>query len=147
MVTKVKVRRKKGLIEDRRRGSDDKLLTQDINLYRWFAVFTKCALELEGQSFTIKYKTYPIKFDRTHKWWKLIDLKSFPKTPKFIRFDNKLLPSQQSKLFDDYFWKRYRPLFQEKSTIIGEAINRSNVDDYYSIHFPKNYSLNAMKLF
>ena len=27
---------------------------QDINVYRWFAVFIKCALELEGKSFTIK---------------------------------------------------------------------------------------------
>ena len=102
MVAKVKVRKEKGKIEDRRRGRDKKLITQDINVYRWFAVFTKCALELEGQTFTLRDKTYPIKFDRTHKWWKLINLKSFPKTPKFIRFDNKLLPSQQSKLFGGF---------------------------------------------
>ena len=132
-------------VQERRRGADNKMLSQDIPIYRWFAVFIKCALELEGKTYNIHGKNHKLKFDRTHKWWKLIDLKSFPKTPKFIRFDNKLLPSQQSKLFDDYFWKKYRPLFQEKSTIIGEAINKSNVDDYYSIHFPKNYSLNAMK--
>jgi hypothetical protein len=141
MVAKVKVRRKKGLIEDRRRGSDDKLLTQDINLYRWFAVFTKCALELEGQTFTLRDKTYPIKFDKNHKWWKLIDLKSFPKSPKFIRFENKLLPSQQSKLFGG-FHKRYRDLFLEKSTIIGQASKVPH--DYSSFHFPPDYPVRQM---
>lgn len=138
----VKVRRKLGSDDDRKLGGDGSRQTQIINGYRWFAVFIKCALELEGQTFTLRGKTYPIKFDRNHKWWKLIDLKSFPKTPKFIRSDKKLLPSQQSKLFNNYFYPKYRDLFQEKSTIIGKAAKVP--EDYTSLHFPPDYPVKQM---
>jgi len=138
----VKVRKAKPKTEDRRRGSDTKLQSQDINVYRWFAVFIKCALELEGKSFKVEGKVHKVKFDRTHKWWKLIDLKTFPKTPKFIRSDNKLLPSQQSKLFDKLFYPKYRHLFLEKSTIIGMA--EKVPQDYLSFNFPPNYPLKQM---
>ena len=48
-----KVRRKKRSYDDRRLGRDLKRQSQDINVYRWFAVFIKMALELEGQTFNV----------------------------------------------------------------------------------------------
>jgi len=139
----VRIRREKKTVEVRRRGVDGKKQAQDLGVYRWFAVCIKLALELEGQSFSIHKKKQTIKFDRTHKWWKLIDLKSFPKSPKFLRFDNKLMASQQSKLFNDYFYPKYRDLFLEKETLVGEAVHRSP-EDYFTVHFPRNYSLTSM---
>ena len=137
-----KVRKKKRSYDDRRLGRDFKRQSQDINVYRWFAVFIKMALELEGQTFKVHNKTHKVKFNRNHKWWKLINLKSFPKSPKFIRFDYKLMPSQQSKLFDNFFYPKYRDLFMEKSTIIGMAAKIP--DDYTSMHFPPNYPIKSI---
>lgn len=127
---------------DRRLGRDLKRISQDINIYRWFAVFIKCALELEGKEFSIRNKIHKVRFNRNHKWWKLIDLNLFPRTPKFIRFDNNKLPTQQRKLFDEYFFPRYRHLFIEKSTIIGSA--HKVPYDYTSMHFPPNYPIKSI---
>ena len=76
-----KVRKKLKSFEDRRIGHDSGRFKQDINIYRWFAVFIKCGLELEGKTFSIRGKNYKLKFDTNHKWWKLIDLKSIKKKP------------------------------------------------------------------
>ena len=137
-----RVRREKQSDLDRRMGVDGGRLSADIGIHRWFCVFIKCALELEGNSYEMHGKTHKIKFSKTHKWWKLIDLKSFPKTPKFIRLDNKLLASQQRKLFDDYFYPKYRNLFQNKTTIFGSA--RKVPDDFLTMNVPPNYPMRKL---
>ena len=108
----------------RRIGHKGDRLVQDINVYRWFSVFIKCALELEGKSFTIKNKDHKLKFDRNHKWWKLIDLKQIKKTPKLINPNYKLVP------------KNIDQLFNEKPTIFEEAVVRRG---YSVIQVPPNY--------
>ena len=120
----------------RRIGHHGDRLTQDINVYRWFSVFIKCALEIEGKSFSIKNKVHKLKFDRNHKWWKLIDLKQIKKSPKIINSNYKLVPKNIDQLFNGMFMPKYRELFNEKSTIIGEAKLR---DNYTSIQVPPNY--------
>ena len=57
-----KVRKKKRSYDDRRLGRDFKRQSQDINVYRWFAVFIKMALELEGQTFKVHNKIHKVKF-------------------------------------------------------------------------------------
>ena len=109
--------KKKRLPLDRRLGRDDTRLTEDINIYRWFCVFIKCALELEGKTFKIRGKNYKVKFNRNHKWWKDINLKSFPKRPKFIRFDYYKLQADIKRLSDPFIAK-HKHLFVEKSTFI-----------------------------
>ena len=53
--------------EDRRYSTKDKTrLEQDINLIRWFAVFIKCALELEGRSFEIQDEVHKVRFNKNH---------------------------------------------------------------------------------
>ena len=120
----------------RRIGHKGDRLVQDINVYRWFSVFIKCALELEGKSFTIKNKDHKLKFDRNHKWWKLIDLKQIKKTPKLINPNYKLVPKNIDQLFNGMFMPKYRELFNEKSTIFEEAVVRRG---YSVIQVPPNY--------
>ena len=120
----------------RRIGQDGDRLVQDINVYRWFSVFIKCALELEGKSFTIKNKVHKLKFDSNHKWWKLIDLKQIKKTPKLIKQDYKLVPKNIDQLFSGLFMLKYRELFNEKSTIFETADIKQG---YSVIQVPPNY--------
>jgi len=134
------VRRRKILKQTVRRriGHEGGRFVQDINVYRWFSVFIKCALELEGKSFTIKGKIHKLKFDRNHSWWKLIDLKSIAKTKKLINPNYKLVPKNIDQLFNGMFLPKYRNLFNEKSTIIEEAVIRK---DHTLIQIPPNYSI------
>ena len=120
----------------RRIGQDGDRLVQDINVYRWFSVFIKCALELEGKSFTIKNKVHKLKFDSNHKWWKLIDLKQIKKTQKLIKQDYKLVPKNIDQLFNGLFMPKYRELFNEKSTIFETAVIKQG---YSVIQVPPNY--------
>ena len=120
----------------RRIGHKGDRLIQDINAYRWFCVFIKCALELEGKSFTIKRKVHKLKFNREHSWWKLIDLKQIKKTPKLINPNYKLVPKNIDQLFNGLFMPKYRELFNEKSTLFEEASVRK---DYTTIQVPPNY--------
>ena len=120
----------------RRIGAKGDRLIQDINAYRWFCVFIKSALELEGKSFTVQGKIHKLKFDRDHKWWKMIDLKQIKKTPKLINSNYKLVPKNIDQLFNGVFMPKYRELFNEKSTIFEEAIVRKG---YTTIQVPPNY--------
>ena len=122
----------------RRIGHEGGRFVQDINVYRWFSVFIKCALELEGKSFTIKGKVHKLKFDRSHNWWKLIDLKSIAKTKKLIVADYKSVPKSIDQLFNGMFLRKHRDLFNEKSTIIDEAVIR---DNHTLVQIPPNYSI------
>ena len=133
------VKRRKVLKQkvSRRLDHEGGRLIQDINAYRWFCVFIKCALELEGKSFTVKNKIHKLKFDTNHKWWKLIDLKQMKKTPKLIKSDYKLVPKSIDQLFNGNFMPKYRELFNEKSTIFEEARVRQG---YSLIQVPPNYS-------
>ena len=132
------VKRRKVLKQkvSRRLDHEGGRLIQDINAYRWFCVFIKCALELEGKSFTVSNKVHKLKFDRNHKWWKMIDLKQIKKASKLINPNYKLVPKNIDQLFNGMFMPKYRELFNEKSTIIGEAKLR---DNYTSIQVPPNY--------
>ena len=131
--------KKKRLPLDRRIGRDDSRLTEDINMYRWFCVFIKCALELEGKTFKIRGKNYKVKFNRNHKWWKDINLKSFPKRPKFIRFNYYKLQADIKRLSDPFISK-HKHLFEEKSTLINVA-TKSVPRDYDTLHIPPNYPI------
>ena len=131
--------KKKRLPLDRRLGRDDTRLTEDINIYRWFCVFIKCALELEGKTFKIRGKNYKVKFNRNHKWWKDINLKSFPKRPKFIRFNYYKLQADIKRLSDPFIAK-HKHLFVEKSTLINVA-TKSVPRDYDTLHIPPNYPI------
>ena len=115
---KPKTHKKKRSYEDRRLGRDNKRITQDINIYRWFAIFIKCALELEdyNEIFKVRGKNYKVKFNRNHKWWKLIDLNRFPKTNTYTtrhkrliqqRYRSEKIPTQMKKLSDE-FWFKYK---------------------------------------
>ena len=120
----------------RRVGHAGDRLVQDINVYRWFCVFIKCGLELEGKSFKISGKVHKLKFERNHSWWNLIDLKQIKKTPKIIKPDFKLVPKSIDQLFHGMFLPKYRELFNEKSTIFEEAVIRKG---YTSIQVPPDY--------
>jgi hypothetical protein len=119
----------------RRIGHKGDRLVQDINVYRWFCVFIKCALELEGKSFTVSNKVHKLKFDRNHKWWKMIDLKQIKKASKLINPNYKLVPKNIDQLFNGMFMPKYRELFNEKSTLFEEAIRTG----YSVIQVPPNY--------
>ena len=137
----VKVRKKLKTFEDRRIGHDSGRFKQDINIYRWFAVFIKCALELEGKSFSIRGKTHKLKFDTNHKWWKLIDLKQIKKTTKLIKPDYKSVPKSIDQLFNGMFLTKYRNLFNEKRTIIGVADLQQ---DHTLMQVPDNYPIKSI---
>jgi len=137
----VKVRKKLKSFEDRRIGHDSGRFKQDINIYRWFAVFIKCALELEGKSFVVRGKTHKLKFDTNHKWWKLIDLKQIKKTTKLIKPDYKSVPKSIDQLFNGMFLTKYRNLFNEKKTIIGEA---DVLQDHTLMQVPDNYPIKSI---
>jgi len=137
----VKVRKKLKSFEDRRIGHDSGRFKQDINIYRWFAVFIKCALELEGKSFVVRGKTHKLKFDTNHKWWKLIDLKQIKKTTKLIKSDYKSVPKSIDQLFNGMFLTKYRNLFNEKKTIIGEA---DVLQDHTLMQVPDNYPIKSI---
>ena len=119
----------------RRIGHKGDRLVQDINVYRWFCVFIKCALELEGKSFTVSNKVHKLKFDRNHKWWKMIDLKQIKKASKLINPNYKLVPKNIDQLFNGMFMPKYRELFNEKSTLFDEAVRTG----YSVIQVPPNY--------
>ena len=139
----VKEHKKKKERLDRRLGKDGTRITQDFTIYRWFFVFLKCALELEGQTFKLDGKTHKVKFNRNHKWWKLIDLKTIPKNPKFIRFNYHKLQSQIGRLFHQSFLPRYRDLFLERTTIFDVSFDKVP-SDYISIHIPPNYPIKSI---
>ena len=120
----------------RRIGHKGDRLVQDINVYRWFCVFIKCALELEGKSFTVSNKVHKLKFDRNHKWWKMIDLKQIKKASKLINPNYKLVPKNIDQLFNGMFMPKYRELFNEKSTIFETADIKQG---YSVIQVPPNY--------
>jgi hypothetical protein len=147
---KPKTHKKKRSYEDRRLGRDNKRITQDINIYRWFAIFIKCALELEdyNEIFKVRGKNYKVKFNRNHKWWKLIDLNWFPKTNTYTtrhkrliqqRYRSEKIPTQMKKLSDE-FWFKYKHLFVEKSTLIN-APSKSVPKGYDTLHIPPNYPI------
>ena len=140
-MVKVKVRKKLESFEDRRIGHDSGRFKQDINIYRWFAVFIKCGLELEGKTFSIRGKNYKLKFDTNHKWWKLIDLKQIKKTTKLIKSDYKSVPKSIDQLFNGMFLTKYRNLFNEKRTIIGEADLQQ---DHTLMQIPDNYPIKSI---
>jgi hypothetical protein len=127
--------------EDRRIGHDSGRFKQDINVYRWFAVFIKCGLELEGKTFSIRGKNHKLKFDTNHKWWKLIDLKSIKKSTKLIKSDYKSVPKSIDQLFNGMFLPKYRNLFNEKKTIIGEAVI---FDNHTLMQVPDNYPIKSI---
>jgi hypothetical protein len=137
----VKTRKQLKAFEERRIGKDNGRFKQDINVYRWFSVFIKCALELEGKSFTIQNKIHKLKFNRNHKWWKLIDLKQIQKTPKLINPNYKLVPKNIDQLFNGMFMSKYRELFNEKRTIVGEAVLKPN---HTMIQIPDNYPIKSV---
>ena len=137
----VKVRKKLKTFEDRRIGHDSGRFKQDINIYRWFAVFIKCGLELEGKSFVVRGKTHKLKFDTNHKWWKLIDLKQIKKTTKLIKSDYKSVPKSIDQLFNGMFLTKYRNLFNEKRTIIGVADLQQ---DHTLMQVPDNYPIKSI---
>ena len=125
-------------VELRRIGTDNSRISNDINTYRWFFVFLKMSLELEGTTFTISNKKHTLKFDNKHNWWKLINLNSIRKMPKLIKEDSKGQSSVIKKMFND-LWGKYKPLFIEKGVILGR--NEDVPNDYDSYHFPPTYTL------
>ena len=129
--------------EQRRVGRDLKRLPQDINVYRWFAVYVKCLKELEGQTFKIRGKNYKLGFS-SHKWWSMINPKHIPKSPKFIRESNVNLPRDIDRFFNGQFWLSHRDKFIEKTTIFPEANNSEIPPNFNSFHFPPDYPRNNM---
>jgi len=141
---KPKTRKKRQYTEDRRLGKDGERVGQDINIYRWFALFLKITKELEDKKvkFDLLGKRYPIKINTSHHWYKKINVKTLPKSPKFLRFDIKNFYRDTRAFFDGYFWQKYRPLFLEpKSKILT---NLNNVDkekyDVVAVALPKSFS-------
>lgn len=126
-------------VELRRTGQDGSKISTDINTYRWFFVFLKMGLELEGTTFTISNKKHTLKFDNKHNWWKLINLNSIRKMPKLIKEDSKGQSSVIKKMFNDNLWKKYRHLFIERGLILGR--NEDVPNDYDSYHFPPTFTL------
>ena len=107
-------------------------LVVDRPVYRWFAVWSKVLKELEGQNIEVRGKKYKLGFSN-HKWWKYINTNKIPKSPKFIRPDNKNLP-RDINAFSNSFFNKYRDYFIERTTIVGSAGEVPN--DYESFHFP-----------
>ena len=136
----VKTRKAKEAREDRRVGKDLKRLPQDINIYRWFSVYIKCIKELEGRTLTIRSKKYKVGFS-SHKWWDIIDPKSIPITPRFIRESNTNLPRDIDRFFNVNFWHNNRDVFLDKTTIFPEADIIETPKDYNTFHFPKDYPI------
>jgi len=126
----------------RRQGKDGQLMSSDIHIYRWFSCFLKIIKELEDRRevFTFNGKKYPVKVDRSHSWFKKIDLNSLPKQIKILQYQNKGISYQIKKLFDDYFWKEYRNLFQEPRSFIVKDKDKVNSNLYDLVAIPKHYN-------
>jgi len=138
----MKKRIKKKYTEDRRLGKDRARSGQDINIYRWFSLFLKITKELEDKQvkFDLFGKKYPIKINTSHHWYKKIDVKTFPKSPKFLRFDIKNFYSDTRAFFDGYFWQKYRPLFLEPRTKQLNNMNNVDLEKYDVVALPKSLS-------
>jgi len=131
----------------RRQGKDGQLMSSDIHIYRWFSCFLKITKELEdrGEVFTFNGKKYPVKVDRSHSWFKKIDLNSLPKQIKILQYQNKGISYQIKKLFDDYFWKEYRNLFQEPQSFIVKEKDKVNSNLYDLVAIPKHYNFKEIQ--
>ncbi len=139
---KPKTRKKRQYTEDRRLGKDGERVGQDINIYRWFALFLKITKELEDKKvkFDLLGKRYPIKINTSHHWYKKINVKTLPKSPKFLRFDIKNFYRDTRAFFDGYFWQKYRPLFLEPKTKQVNNLNNIDLEKYDVVALPKSLS-------
>jgi len=130
-------------VELRKIGEDDSVVPNDINTYRWFFTFLKCAKELNGTTFTISKKKHKIQFDKNHPWWKMINLKDIPTEPRLLREEFKGLSTEIDRMFNGKLWVKYKHLFTNRTTIVGNA--EEVPEDFQSFHFPPDYST-RMKL-
>ena len=85
----------------RRIGTDGSRISTDIHVYRWFWCFLKVAKELEDQNQKLKIqnKIYQIKINRSHKWFKLINIDKFSKSIKINNADIKNFYGKVKRLF------------------------------------------------
>jgi hypothetical protein len=126
----------------RKMGEDGHFMSSDIHIYRWFSCFLKIAKELEDNQtlFELNGKKYPIRIDRTHPWYNKINVDKFPKDIKLIQFQKEGITYQIKKLFDNYFWKEYRNLFQEPKSYLVTERDKVNTNLYDLIAVPKHFS-------
>jgi hypothetical protein len=126
----------------RKMGDDGQQMSSDIHIYRWFSCFLKITKELEDnkETFELNNKKYPIKIDRTHPWFTKIDVNSLPKNIKLIRYENRGNSYQIKKLFDNFFWKKYRNLFQEPKSFVVKERDKVNSNLYDLVAIPKHYN-------
>ena len=101
----------------RRIGTDGSRISTDIHVYRWFWCFLKIAKELEDQNQKLKIqnKIYQIKINRSHKWFKLINIDKFSKSIKINNADIKNFYGKVKRLFNNAFYPKYRKLFLEQT--------------------------------
>ncbi len=129
----------------RRIGTDGSRISTDIHVYRWFWCFLKVAKELEDQNQKLKIqnKVYQIKINRSHKWFKLINIDKFSKSIKINNADIKNFYAKVKRLFNNDFYPKYRKLFLEPITKVietKEQLKKIDVDNYNIIIFPKKNS-------
>jgi hypothetical protein len=129
----------------RRIGTDGSRISTDIHVYRWFWCFLKVAKELEDQNQKLKIqnKIYQIKINRSHKWFKLINIDKFSKSIKINNADIKNFYGKVKRLFNNDFYPKYRKLFLEPTTIVikdKEQLKKIDIENYNIIIFPKENS-------
>jgi len=134
--------RKRKDVDTRRRGHDDRRMATDIHICRWFSLFLKITKELEDRKVKLELfgKQHLVKLNRSENWFKKIDLNKLPKTPKFLRFEFKNYYKDTSSYFDNYFWLKYRDLFQEPKTQFIQNFNNVDMDKYDVVIVPKHFS-------
>ena len=114
----------------RRIGKDGSKLSTDIHVYRWFWCFLKLTKELEDkkEKLEINNKSYDVKIDRSHNWFKLINIDRFSKSKNINTKEITKFYGKVKKLFNQDFFPKYRHLFLEPTS---KEIN--SLDELYKI--------------
>ena len=129
----------------RRIGKDGSKLSTDIHVYRWFWCFLKLTKELEDkkEKLEINNKSYDVKIDRSHNWFKLINIDRFSKSKNINTKEITKFYGKVKKLFNQDFFPKYRHLFLEptsKEINSLDELYKINLDNYKIILFPKENS-------
>ena len=148
MAYRKKLKHIKSLDREARRKKDGSTLAQDIHYYRHFLCFIKIALELERKrtKFTIFNESHSVKFNRKHRWYKLIDLKSFPRNIKFLEKKISGITTKVKKLVDTnpgLFWKfRKHFLLPQVKKVDSSKTKDFDPSKYDVFVVPKNKTIN-----
>jgi hypothetical protein len=125
----------------RRIGKDGSKLSTDIHVYRWFWCFLKLTKELEDnkEKLEINKKSYLVKINRSHNWFKLINVDKFSKSKNINTGEIDKFYGKVKKLFNQDFFPKHRQLFLEptsKEINSIEELHKINLNNYKIIIFP-----------